>query len=40
MALDNAKPIIDAGADYIAVVDGLFSQKDIMSTCQDFYNLF
>lgn len=40
ITVDNVKPIIDTGADFIAVVDGLFCQKNILSACQGFYNLF
>lgn len=40
ITLDNAKPLIDAGADYLAVVNGVFSQQDIASSCQNFDRLF
>jgi len=36
----NAEPIIDAGADYIAVIDDIFSQENITETCQEYLTLF
>ena len=33
---DNGKALIRAGADYLAVVEALFSATDIMQTCGDF----
>ncbi|MBV1875269.1 MAG: thiamine phosphate synthase [Cycloclasticus sp.] len=40
VTVDNVKPIISAGANFIAVVDGLFSQQNILSMCEGFHNLF
>ena len=40
ITVDNVKPIISAGASFTAVVDGLFSSKDISSMCKGFHNLF
>ena len=40
ITVDNVKPIISAGASFAAVVDGLFSSKNISSMCRDFHNLF
>lgn len=40
ITVDNLKPIISAGASFTAVVDGLFSSKDISSMCKGFHNLF
>lgn len=40
VTVDNVKPIISAGASFIAVVDGLFSSKNISSMCKGFHNLF
>jgi len=37
---NNAKPIINAGADYVAVIDDIFSQEDIAGTCQEYLTLF
>jgi len=37
---NNAKPIINAGADYIAVIDDIFSQENITETCQEYLTLF
>jgi thiamine-phosphate pyrophosphorylase len=40
ITVNNAKPIIDAGANFIAVVDGLFSEKNTTFTCKSFNRLF
>ncbi len=40
LTLNNAQPIIDAGANYIAVIDDLFSKKHIAKTCQKYSVLF
>jgi len=40
LKLNNASPIIHAGADLTAVVDGIFSQKDITQSCHQFTELF
>ncbi|MDF1763256.1 MAG: thiamine phosphate synthase [Oleibacter sp.] len=40
ITVDNVKPIINAGASFAAVVDGLFSSKNISSMCKSFHNLF
>jgi len=40
ITVDNVKPIISAGASFVAVVDGLFSSKNISSICKSFHNLF
>ena len=36
----NAAPVIQAGADSIAVISGLFEQTDIAQTTKDFIQLF
>lgn len=38
--LNNAKQLIDAGVDAIAVVDGLFGEENIVKTAKEFSNLF
>ena len=40
ITIENAPPIIAAGARHIAVIDGVFSQADIKNTCQVFSSLF
>ena len=40
ITVDNVKPIINAGANFTAVVDALFSSKNISSMCKGFHNLF
>ncbi|NEN75296.1 thiamine phosphate synthase [Pelistega sp. NLN82] len=40
ITLQNAHQVIQAGADSIAVISGLFEQDDIRQTCQDFIQLF
>jgi len=40
ISLQNAAPIISAGANYLAVVDSLFSARDISTASRDFANLF
>ncbi|NOL50413.1 thiamine phosphate synthase [Pelistega europaea] len=40
ITLSNAKQVIDAGADSIAVISGLFETADIYQTCKDFMTLF
>lgn len=40
ITLENAKQVIDAGADSIAVISGLFDSTDIYQTCKDFMTLF
>jgi thiamine-phosphate pyrophosphorylase len=37
---DNARTVIDAGADMIAVVEGLFGQADVEQTARNFTALF
>jgi thiamine-phosphate pyrophosphorylase len=37
---DNARPVIDAGADYIAVVSALFAAPDIQAATRRFADLF
>ncbi|KJV29348.1 thiamine phosphate synthase [Luteibacter yeojuensis] len=37
---DNARPVIDAGADYIAVVSALFASPDIQAATRRFADLF
>lgn len=37
---DNAKKLIDSGADAIAVINGLFEQEDVNRTAKQFVNLF
>jgi len=37
---NNAQAIINAGADYVAVIDDIFSQEDITGTCQEYLTLF
>ncbi len=36
----NAAPLLDAGADMLAVIQGLFGQTDIQSTAEQFSALF
>ncbi len=36
----NAAPLLDAGADMLAVIQGLFAQADIQSTAETFSRLF
>ena len=38
--LANAAPLIDAGADYIAVIEQLFAADDVCRNSQHFANLF
>ncbi len=40
ITLDNADIVIDAGADMVAVIQGLFAQPDIEQTAQAFSQLF
>lgn len=40
ITLDNAAPLIAAGADMVAVVSGLFARTDIEKTAQAFNRLF
>ena len=40
ITLDNAAPLVAAGADMIAVVDGLFAQADIRAAAERFQALF
>jgi len=40
ITVDNVKPIISAGANFTAVVDAVFSSKNISSMCRSFHNLF
>ncbi|ORU94465.1 MAG: thiamine phosphate synthase [Cycloclasticus sp. symbiont of Poecilosclerida sp. M] len=40
ITLDNAQPIINAGAGFIAVVEGVFSSKNYLETCKKFSALF
>lgn len=40
ITLHNAPAVIQAGADSIAVISGLFEQNDIYQTTQDFIQLF
>lgn len=37
---DNARPVIDAGADMLAVISGVFSQADIAAAAQNLARLF
>ena len=37
--LDNAKEIIDAGADMIVVGSGIFSAQDVSKRVEDFKNI-
>ncbi len=37
---DNAAPLIEAGADMLAVVDGLFSRPDVCASAEQFQKLF
>lgn len=36
ITVDNARPLIEAGADLLAVVQGLFGQDDVFHTAQQF----
>jgi len=36
----NSAPLVSAGANYLAVIDSLFSAPDISKTSRDFSNLF
>ncbi|PHS73238.1 MAG: thiamine phosphate synthase [Cycloclasticus sp.] len=40
ITLSNAPPLINAGADYLAVIENIFVQKSIRSYCQQFSSLF
>lgn len=40
ITLKNAQMVIQAGADSIAVISGLFETEDIYQTCKDFMKLF
>ena len=40
ITLENAPPLIQAGADMLAVIDGLFGQADIEATARAFQALF
>lgn len=40
ITLNNAESLIKAGADSLAVIDGLFGQADIKTTAQQFIDLF
>lgn len=40
ITLDNARPLIDAGADAVAVISALFDAPDIEACAQAFANLF
>ena len=40
ITLNNASPLIAAGVDSVAVIDGLFRQKDIKQTAEKFTELF
>lgn len=40
ITLSNADELIKAGADAVAVIDGLFGQPDIVSTARSFTRLF
>ncbi len=37
---ENGRPLIDAGADMLAVVHAIFGQPDIKTACQAFQSLF
>ncbi len=37
---DNAKPLIDKGADYLAVAEHIFTSDDISESCRNFSTLF
>ena len=37
---DNASPLIDAGADFVAVISGIFAAEDIEQTTRRYTNLF
>lgn len=37
---NNAAPLIEAGADMIAVIDSLFTSKDIQAKCRQFHAVF
>lgn len=40
ITLDNARPLIDAGADAIAVISALFDAPDVEAAAREFANLF
>lgn len=40
ITLANAQQVIDAGADNIAVISGLFDTSDVYRTCREFMQLF
>jgi len=40
ITVDNAAPLLEAGADMLAVVDGLFGQADIRPAAQHYQTLF
>jgi len=37
---ENGAPLIDAGADMLAVIQGLFAQQDIRTAAEQFHKLF
>ncbi|MBA1332219.1 thiamine-phosphate synthase, partial [Candidatus Endoriftia persephone str. Guaymas] len=37
---ENGRPLIDAGADMLAVIHAIFGQPDIKTACQAFQSLF
>ncbi len=37
---DNAQPMLDAGADFVAIVSGLFATSDVKQTAQRYAALF
>ncbi|MDE1884705.1 MAG: thiamine phosphate synthase [Xanthomonadaceae bacterium] len=37
---DNAQPLIDAGADFVAVISGVFAVADVASTARRYAQLF
>lgn len=40
ITLENARPLIDAGADAVAVISALFDAADVAACAQEFANLF
>jgi thiamine-phosphate pyrophosphorylase len=40
ISVDNAQAVIDAGADYIAVVSAIFAAPDIQTATRRFTDLF
>jgi thiamine-phosphate pyrophosphorylase len=40
ISADNAAPLVDAGADYLAVISDVFGRPDVYAAARRFANLF